>query len=172
MKHKKKSIITVALTTLVAFVLAMAYSYKEWSQHKCRTCHSFRYYSKWAVGDYAGPSVTIWSREIIRQSTIYRIMFDEDHEHDWEHAHSSCRNIFPFLTAGYHASGSARSSEFVAYYEELPPFREFIDKKIAEGKLTHGQLYQILALSPKAFERENTDAHTSELVHLAKQLVI
>jgi len=30
----------------------------------------------------------------------------------------------------------------------------------------------MLALSPKAFERENTDAHISELVHLAKQLII
>ena len=172
MKRKKKVTITVVLTTSILVLLAIVFSCKEWHLHKCRTCHSYRVHSKWAIGDYAGPSVTIWSRNIIRQSTIYKILFTKDHKHDWEHAHAYSRKIFPLLPSGFHASGTARSNNFVFFYEEFPPFREFIDKKIAEGSFTRDQLYEVIALPPKSFDGKDIDAHTSELVHMAKQLVI
>ena len=167
MKRKKKIVITVVLTTSMLVLLGMVFSYKERSGHKCRTCHSYRSYSKWAIGDCIGPSVTIWSREIITKSTIYKILFTETHKHDWELVHRESYSIFIHR----YASGGANRSEFVIYYEDLPPFREFIDKKIAEKELTLDQLYQIIALPSKSFEKEDTDAHTSELAHLAKQLV-
>jgi hypothetical protein len=168
MKRKKKIIITVVLTTSILVLLAMVLSYKENSGHKCRTCHSYRQYSKCAIGGHTGLSVTIWSREIIAETTIYKILFTKDHKHDWELVHRESYSIF----IRRYASGTAGRSDFVIYYEEVPPFREFINKKIAEGKLTRDQLYQMLALSAKVFEGEDTDAHTSKLVHMAKQLVI
>ena len=163
----------MVLTTSILVLLAMAYTYKEKHRYKCRLCQSLSYRIRWAVGNRKGASVTIWSRETIRQSNIYRILFDEEHSHDWEFAYGVRPSLLGVLQkASLHASVGAQMNRFARSYESTPLFREFIDKQIEQGILTLDQLYQILALSYESYEGKETDANILELVHLAKQLVI
>ena len=173
MKRTTKIIIVVSLgAAAVVVLLFMAFSYKENHYHVCSTCYTLRFRDKWWLGYYVGPRITVWSREVIRQTHINKDFFTPDHEHNWAFAHSYCHNVFRFFqTYARYASGRGPViNDFVGFYETFPAFRDFIQAQIAEGKLTQDQVCKIVELPSGVFQDQNSPAGNSELAIKARRI--
>ena len=61
-------------------------------------------------------------------------------------------------------------NDFTGMYEYIPQFRDFVNKKVEQGRLTQDELRKILKMPPEDFYDSNSRARISELLQKALQL--
>jgi len=175
MKRKTKIIIVIGISTAASVLLLMALSYEEHASYECLTCRCRRRTDKWGLCCYFGPSLKVWSRQVIRRSNIYKTLFTTDHQHKWAFVGGYSRygsGLFSFHRVhGVYRDGSVPlMNDFCGFYETFPAFRDFIQAQIAEGKLTQDQVCRIVELPSGVFQDQNSPAGNSELAIKARRI--